>query len=70
MIANAPPWENLKFNAEGVQEVQRRFFSTLHNTYSFFALYANLDGFTYAERAYSAGGPYRERPVDYRDSTV
>jgi isoleucyl-tRNA synthetase len=49
MIANAPPWDNLKFNLEGVAEVQRRFFGTLQNTYSFFALYANLDHFTYAE---------------------
>lgn len=49
MIANANPWDNLKFNLEGVQEVQRRFFGTLHNTYSFFALYANLDKFTFAE---------------------
>ncbi|MGB3617325.1 MAG: isoleucine--tRNA ligase [Catalinimonas sp.] len=51
MIANAPPWDNLKFNAEGIQEVQRKFFGTLLNTYAFFALYANLDGFTYAEPA-------------------
>ena len=43
MIANANPWDNLKFNIEGVAEAQRRFFGTLHNTYSFFALYANLD---------------------------
>ncbi|GAB3542166.1 isoleucine--tRNA ligase [Pontibacter brevis] len=49
MIANAPPWDNLKFNPEGVVETQRRFFGTLQNTYSFFALYANLDNFTYAE---------------------
>ncbi|HEY8401241.1 MAG TPA: isoleucine--tRNA ligase, partial [Cytophagaceae bacterium] len=49
MISNAPPWDNLKFNLEGVTEVQRRFFGTLQNTYSFFALYANLDGFTYSE---------------------
>ncbi len=49
MIANAPPWDNLKFNADGVVETQRRFFGTLQNTYSFFALYANLDNFTYAE---------------------
>lgn len=48
MIANANPWDNLKFNMEGVQEVQRRFFGTLHNTYSFFALYANLDGFDFS----------------------
>ncbi|MDX5418211.1 MAG: DUF5915 domain-containing protein, partial [Hymenobacteraceae bacterium] len=49
MIANAPPWDNLKFNPEGVVETQRRFFGTLQNTYSFFALYANLDNFTYKE---------------------
>ncbi|RNI32319.1 isoleucine--tRNA ligase [Rufibacter immobilis] len=47
MIVNAPPWDNLKFNIDGVTEVQRRFFGTLQNTYSFFALYANLDGFTF-----------------------
>ncbi|VAW27876.1 Isoleucyl-tRNA synthetase, partial [hydrothermal vent metagenome] len=45
MISNANPWDNLKFNADGVAEVQRRFFGTLHNTYNFFALYANLDQF-------------------------
>ena len=50
MITNANPWDNLKFNAENVAEVTRRFFGTLQNTYSFFALYANLDGFTYAEK--------------------
>ncbi|ELR71016.1 Isoleucyl-tRNA synthetase [Fulvivirga imtechensis AK7] len=49
MISNANPWDNLKFNMEGVVEVQRRFFGTLHNTYSFFALYANLDGFNYKD---------------------
>ena len=48
MISNANPWDNLKFNAEGITEVQRRFFSTLQNTYSFFALYANLDGFDFS----------------------
>lgn len=46
MIANANPWDNLKFDLDGVGEVQRKFFGTLHNTYNFFALYANLDGFT------------------------
>lgn len=46
MIVNANPWDNLKFNIDGVAEVQRRFFGTLHNTYSFFALYANLDQYT------------------------
>ena len=45
MIANAPPWDNLKFDPAGITEVQRKFFGTLYNTYSFFALYANLDGF-------------------------
>ncbi len=46
MIENAPPWDNLKFDFDGITEVQRRFFGTLMNTYSFFALYANIDGFT------------------------
>lgn len=50
MISNANPWENLKFNAEGIVEIQRKFFGTLHNTYSFFALYANIDNFTYKEK--------------------
>jgi isoleucyl-tRNA synthetase len=45
MIENAPPWDNLKFDFDGITEVQRRFFGTLMNTYSFFSLYANLDGF-------------------------
>ncbi len=49
LISNSAPWENLKFDEEGIQEVQRKFFGTLYNTYSFFALYANIDGFTYAE---------------------
>jgi isoleucyl-tRNA synthetase len=49
MIANANPWDNLKFDLEGVAEVRRKFFGTLYNTYSFFALYANIDGFKYAE---------------------
>lgn len=47
MISNANPWDNLKFNLAGVEEVQRKFFGTLQNTYNFFALYANLDGFTF-----------------------
>jgi isoleucyl-tRNA synthetase len=50
MLANAQPWDNLKFNEEGIGEVQRKFFGTLHNTYSFFALYANIDGFSYSEK--------------------
>ena len=49
MISNAQPWDNLKFDEAGIQEVQRKFFGTLYNTYSFFALYANIDGFNYAE---------------------
>ena len=49
MITNAAPWDNLKFDLEGIGEVQRRFFGTLHNTYSFFSLYANVDGFSYSE---------------------
>lgn len=50
MIENAPPWDNLKFDYEGIVEVQRRFFGTLQNTYSFFALYANIDSFEKDER--------------------
>ncbi len=49
MITNASPWDNLKFDLEGVEEVRRKFFGTLYNTYSFFALYANVDGFTGTE---------------------
>ncbi|MFP4468031.1 MAG: isoleucine--tRNA ligase [Bacteroidales bacterium] len=49
MISNAQPWDNLKFDMEGVEEVRRKFFGTLYNTYAFFALYANIDGFTYSE---------------------
>jgi isoleucyl-tRNA synthetase len=50
MISNANPWENLKFDLEGIDEVRRKFFGTLYNTYSFFALYANVDGFKYSEK--------------------
>ncbi|AZI70183.1 isoleucine--tRNA ligase [Cloacibacterium normanense] len=49
MISNANPWENLKFDLEGIDEVRRKFFGTLYNTYSFFSLYANVDGFNYSE---------------------
>ncbi|MDY6799979.1 MAG: isoleucine--tRNA ligase [Bacteroidota bacterium] len=49
MITNAQPWDNLKFDPAGLEEVKRKFFGTLYNTYSFFALYANVDGFKYAE---------------------
>jgi len=58
MITNAQPWDNLKFDLEGITEVQRKFFGTLYNTYGFFALYANLDNFTYAE----AEVPIANRP--------
>ena len=50
MITNSQPWDNLKFDVEGIDEVSRKFFGTLYNTYSFFALYANIDNFTYAEK--------------------
>ena len=49
MIANANPWDNLKFDLEGIEEVKRKFFGTLYNTYSFFSLYTNIDGFCYQE---------------------
>ena len=58
MITNSSPWDNLKFDTDGVDEVRRKFFGTLYNTYSFFALYANVDGFTYSE----ADVPMSERP--------
>jgi isoleucyl-tRNA synthetase len=58
MISNANPWDNLKFDMDGIVEVKRKFFGTLYNTYSFFALYANIDAFTYAE----AEIPLEKRP--------
>jgi isoleucyl-tRNA synthetase len=58
MITNAQPWDNLKFDIEGVDEVRRKFFGTLYNTYGFFALYANVDGFKFAE----AEIPVNKRP--------
>jgi isoleucyl-tRNA synthetase len=58
LITNASPWDSLKFDTEGIKEVQRKFFGTLYNTYQFFALYANLDGFAFKE-AYI---PVNERP--------
>ena len=58
MIWNANPWDNLKFDVKGIEEVRRKFFGTLYNTYGFFSLYANVDGFTYAEEEI----PYAERP--------
>lgn len=58
MISNANPWDNLKFDLKGIEEVQRKFFGTLYNTYSFFALYANIDEFKYEEKDI----PLAERP--------
>jgi isoleucyl-tRNA synthetase len=58
MISNANPWDNLKFDEAGIEEVRRKFFGTLYNTYSFFALYTNLDNFNYSE----ADIPLEERP--------
>ncbi len=58
LITNASPWDNLKFDLEGIKEVQRKFFGTLYNTYQFFALYANVDGFAFKE----ATIPVNERP--------
>ena len=58
MIANANPWDNLKFDLEGIEEVKRKFFGTLYNTYSFFTLYTNTDGFCYEE----ADVPLKDRP--------
>ena len=58
MITNSSPWDNLKFDVDGIEEVRRKFFGTLYNTYSFFSLYANVDGFEYKE----AVVPMAERP--------
>jgi isoleucyl-tRNA synthetase len=58
LITNASPWDNLKFDIEGIKEVQRKFFGTLYNTYQFFALYANVDGFSFQE----AYVPLEKRP--------
>ncbi|MFN6386895.1 MAG: isoleucine--tRNA ligase [Bacteroidota bacterium] len=58
LVTNASPWDNLKFDEAGIQEVQRKFFGTLYNTYQFFALYANVDGFSFAEPPV----PLAERP--------
>src|SRR6476620_12478260 len=58
LITNASPWDSLKFDEEGIREVQRKFFGTLYNTYQFFALYANVDGFTFKEQYI----PLEERP--------
>ncbi len=56
MVTNSQPWDNLKFDVDGVDEVRRKFFGTLYNTYSFFALYANVDGFTGAEKQVPVSG--------------
>ncbi|MDD3359600.1 MAG: class I tRNA ligase family protein, partial [Parabacteroides sp.] len=58
MITNASPWDNIKFDVEGIEEVRRKFFGTLYNTYSFFTLYANVDGFSYEEKDV----PMEDRP--------
>jgi len=58
LITNASPWDSLKFDEEGIKEVQRKFFGTVYNTYQFFALYANVDGFSYAEEKI----PIEKRP--------
>jgi isoleucyl-tRNA synthetase len=58
MITNASPWDNIKFDSDGIEEVRRKFFGTLYNTYSFFALYANVDGFDCNE----PGVPFEKRP--------
>jgi isoleucyl-tRNA synthetase len=58
MMTNSQPWDNLKFDLDGITEVQRKFFGTLHNTYAFFSLYANIDGFHYSEKEI----PFEKRP--------
>jgi len=58
LITNASPWENMKFDLDGIKEVQRKFFGTFYNTYQFFALYANVDGFSFREKTV----PLSERP--------
>ena len=58
LITNASPWDSLKFDTEGIKEVQRKFFGTLYNTYQFFALYANVDGFAFKESLI----PIKDRP--------
>jgi isoleucyl-tRNA synthetase len=58
LVTNASPWDSLKFDTEGIKEVQRKFFGTLYNTYQFFALYANVDGFAFKEAVI----PVKERP--------
>ena len=62
MMTNSEPWDNLKFDPEGVDEVRRKFFGTLYNTYSFFALYANVDGFDPAVQSVAVAQQQAERP--------
>src|SRR5699024_9524888 len=62
MISNAQPWDNLKFDIEGVKEVRRKFFGTLYNCYSFFTMYANIDSFTFAEKELNLNG--RNQAID------
>src|SRR3954465_13470752 len=63
LITNASPWDSLKFDIDGIKETQRKFFGTLYNTYQFFALYANVDGFAFKEKYV----PVKDRPeIDQR----
>ena len=55
MMSNSQPWDNLKFDIDGIAEVQRKFFGTMYNTYQFFGLYANLDGFDYSQEEIELG---------------
>lgn len=71
MISNASPWENLKFSTDGIKEIQRRVFNTVVNTYSFFALYANIDGFTYSGKPIAIDDrPEMDRWIISRKNTV
>ena len=64
MITNASPWDNIKFDVDGIEEVRRKFFGTLYNTYSFFALYANVDGFNYSEPDIDKSGEHQRPEID------
>lgn len=71
MISNASPWENLKFSTDGIKEIQRRVFNTVVNTYSFFGLYANIDGFTYSGKPIAIDDrPEMDRWIISRKNTV
>jgi len=71
MISNASPWENLKFSTDGIKEIQRRVFNTVVNTYSFFALYANIDGFTYSGKSIAIEDrPEMDRWIISRKNTI